>query len=978
MSTRDETQLLIERAVSVFGADVTVIDAPSAAGASVIRGEHAGHLTGVQFCAADDPHARIDFAGQFEPVTGRWHGMGVLRYANGIEYYGEWLGGAKSGVGVETYPDGSIYRGQFQSDVRHGLGEFMSSDKNSTNAGCWRQGEWGGEAEPAIQAQLDAAVQSARKMSEQAKDISKKTEILRQVKSCLPAAFRGALSLALDVVTAMNAIAATLRVNSLSPVDGYDEFDDDQDGRLSMSDLKAANSILHMDLSEENLRALFLLLDPLKEGYIRQEQWTKSFALATGVEDLLRSRGCDHRGTSISPQADDMVAEAKPNDLSNKICALIQYNGLTSDSAFEEFDFDCDGKLCLADVKAAAAEYLPGTTAYEVERWHEVHAKGGVITLREWTKMIQGSDGSAILRSRGVFFNPEGPAESSQSQARADDMVAEAKPNDLSNKICALIKYNGLSSDSAFEEFDFDCDGKLCLADVKAAAAEYLPGTTAYEVERWHEVHAKGGVITLREWTKMIQGSDGSAILRSRGVFFNPEGPAESSQSQASQQPAASLIVKALRYSNVALADGFDEFDCDADGFISAQDLLSSARDLRLDSSLSSDDLLEWHKMANVSQSGELDQKEWIAALEGANSEVFKFVDPEIEKAVAASERVHLLDSSRAAEQDGEGSAEEISASVLLLQAGSGTERSEKFEVAGENVEQVSAEKETNGRVSVQTSQMLSMAADEPAVLAPGSMEAKTREMASSSGESNGILFTPGAQTDGNARPEVSGLVVAPEDAKISHVEMTTGEATVKSEMVQTWPDNTSDISDKLARGSIPRLHHPILSDCIEAVPDVDTGVLSQMVHSGGSGSDLTRLGGQARFSSVSFASERMFNSERMDTVAVGGRVSPPGTKQPGQSTWTMMDPWAQECAAQDLREAAQKEEERLRLQAEEKRKREVSRVASRHHRPTPCLFCNRKVVMIGALTGSQCRLKNGTESVRGRKSGRWKPLPSY
>ena len=862
MSTRDETQLLIERAVSVFGADVTVIDAPSAAGASVIRGEHAGHLTGVQFCAADDPHARIDFAGQFEPVTGRWHGMGVLRYANGIEYYGEWLGGAKSGVGVETYPDGSIYRGQFQSDVRHGLGEFMSSDKNSTNAGCWRQGEWGGEAEPAIQAQLDAAVQSARKMSEQAKDISKKTEILRQVKSCLPAAFRGALSLALDVITAMNAIAATLRVNSLSPVDGYDEFDDDQDGRLSMSDLKAANSILHMDLSEENLRALFLLLDPLKEGYIRQEQWTKSFALATGVEDLLRSRGCDHRGTSISPQADDMVAEAKPNDLSNKICALIQYNGLTSDSAFEEFDFDCDGKLCLADVKAAAAEYLPGTTPYEVERWHEVHAKGGVITLTEWTKMIQGSDGSAILRSRGVVFNPEGPAESSQSQA--------------------------------------------------------------------------------------------------------------------SQQPAASLIVKALRYSNVALADGFDEFDCDADGFISAQDLLSSARDLRLDSSLSSDDLLEWHKMANVSQSGELDQKEWIAALEGANSEVFKFVDPEIEKAVAASERVHLLDSSRAAEQDGEGSAEEISASVLLLQAGAGTERSEKFEVAGENVEQVSAEKETNGRVSVQTSQMLSMAADEPAVLAPGSMEAKTREMASSSGESNGILFTPGAQTDGNARPEVSGLVVAPEDAKISHVEMTTGEATVKSEMVQTWPDNTSDISDKLARGSIPRLHHPILSDCIEAVPDVDTGVLSQMVHSGGSGSDLTRLGGQARFSSVSFASERMFNSERMDTVAVGGRVSPPGTKQPGQSTWTMMDPWAQECAAQDLREAAQKEEERLRLQAEEKRKREVSRVASRHHRPTPCLFCNRKVVMIGALTGSQCRLKNGTESVRGRKSGRWKPWPSY
>ena len=821
MSNRDETQLLIERAVSVFGADATVTDAPSAAGASVIRGEHAGHLTGVQFCAADDPNARIDFAGQFEPVTGRWHGMGVLRYANGIEYHGEWLGGAKSGVGVETYPDGSIYRGQFQSDARHGLGEFVSSDKNTTNAGRWRQGEWGGEAEPTIQAQLDSAIQSARKKSKQAQDISKKTEILRQVKACLPTAFRGALSLALDVVTAMNAIAATLRVNSLSPDDAYDEFDDDRDGRLSMSDLKAANSILDMDLSEENLRALFLLLDPLKEGYIRQEQWTKSFALATGVDDLLRSRGCDHRGIPISPRADDMVAEAKPNDFSNKICALIMYNGLSSDLAFQEFDFDCDGKLCLADVKAAAAEYLPGTTAHEVERWHEVHAKEGAINLTEWTKMIQGSDGTAVLRSRGVVFNSEGP--------------------------CNV-----------------------------------------------------------------------------------------SSQSQASQQPAASLIVKALRYSNVAPADGFDEFDCDADGFISAQDLLSSARDLRLDSSLSTADILEWHKMANVSHSGKLDQKEWIDALVGANAEAFKFVDPEIEQAVPASEPVHLLDSSRSAEKDGKGCAEEISASVLLLQGGAEAEKSDNYVVAGKKVDQVSAEKETNGRVSVSNSQMFSMAADEPAALAPSSMEPKPRDMALSSGESNGILFTPGAQTDGNARPAVSGLVVAPEDAKISHVEMTTKEATVKSEMVQTWSDNTSDLSDKLARGSIPSPHNPILSDYIEAVPDVDTGVLSQMIHSGGTNSDLTRSGGQARFSSVSpqFASERMFNSERMDTVAVGGRVSAPGTKQPSQSTWTMMDPWAQECAAQDLRDAAREEEERLQLQATEKGKREVSRVASRHHRP--------------------------------------------
>ena len=101
-----------------------------------------------------------------------------------------------------------------------------------------------------------------------------------------------------------------------------------------------------------------------------------------------------------------------------------------------------------------------------------------------------------------------------------------------------------------------------------------------------------------------------------------------SSGSHAAQTSVAALIVKALQYNKISLPDGFHEFDFDGDGLISTDDLKQVAADLRLTDNLNSTQILQWHSAANVSQSGALNKQEWLAALDGADASVFKFVDP--------------------------------------------------------------------------------------------------------------------------------------------------------------------------------------------------------------------------------------------------------------------------------------------------------------------------------------------------------------
>eukprot|EP00698_Gefionella_okellyi_P006449 TRINITY_DN1579_c0_g1_i1.p1 TRINITY_DN1579_c0_g1~~TRINITY_DN1579_c0_g1_i1.p1 ORF type:complete len:692 (-),score=160.44 TRINITY_DN1579_c0_g1_i1:38-2113(-) len=72
--------------------------------------------------------------------TGRRHGNGVLKYANGDVYTGTFALGLLHGTGKYQYENGDCYNGQFQRDARCGYGEFRYS-QGGKYCGQWLKDE---------------------------------------------------------------------------------------------------------------------------------------------------------------------------------------------------------------------------------------------------------------------------------------------------------------------------------------------------------------------------------------------------------------------------------------------------------------------------------------------------------------------------------------------------------------------------------------------------------------------------------------------------------------------------------------------------------------------------------------------------------------------------------------------------------------------------------------------------------------------
>ena len=68
------------------------------------------------------------------------YGLGIMEYANGDYYDGEWRDGVKSGEGCEFLEDGESYVGSFLDDVRHGNGRCSDAGGDEYD-GKWVKGE---------------------------------------------------------------------------------------------------------------------------------------------------------------------------------------------------------------------------------------------------------------------------------------------------------------------------------------------------------------------------------------------------------------------------------------------------------------------------------------------------------------------------------------------------------------------------------------------------------------------------------------------------------------------------------------------------------------------------------------------------------------------------------------------------------------------------------------------------------------------
>ena len=107
-------------------------------------------LPGVVHAGATVEECGDRYTGQLCPQTAQQHGRGVMQYANGESYAGEWENGVQHGQGVMLY-HGGRYSGQYVRGERSGQGVW-EDEAGAKYEGEWRAGlregrgeEWAGD-----------------------------------------------------------------------------------------------------------------------------------------------------------------------------------------------------------------------------------------------------------------------------------------------------------------------------------------------------------------------------------------------------------------------------------------------------------------------------------------------------------------------------------------------------------------------------------------------------------------------------------------------------------------------------------------------------------------------------------------------------------------------------------------------------------------------------------------------------------------
>ena len=76
------------------------------------------------------------YVGQVHTDKGTRHGRGVITWADGTQYEGEWCDGKRHGCGVFAWADRQLYEGEFVEGKRHGHGAFTWADGRRLEGEC--------------------------------------------------------------------------------------------------------------------------------------------------------------------------------------------------------------------------------------------------------------------------------------------------------------------------------------------------------------------------------------------------------------------------------------------------------------------------------------------------------------------------------------------------------------------------------------------------------------------------------------------------------------------------------------------------------------------------------------------------------------------------------------------------------------------------------------------------------------------------
>ena len=138
-----------------------------------------------------------------------------------------------------------------------------------------------------------------------------------------------------------------------------------------------------------------------------------------------------------------------------------------------------------------------------------------------------------------------------------------------------------------------DGDGKLSLQDMVLSCKDLNLGLSDETVTRFHASMANAaGFIELDAWLKALEHPTGlENVLQSRGL----------AEPQRISQMLNS-IAAALEFNQLSVAEGFDAFDADGDGFISYDDLNATA--ISLDLAIPPADVERLHRHMDASSTG--------------------------------------------------------------------------------------------------------------------------------------------------------------------------------------------------------------------------------------------------------------------------------------------------------------------------------------------------------------------------------------
>jgi len=506
---------------------------------------------------------------------------------------------------------------------------------------------------------------------------------------------------AMDVDAAADQLAAALQYNELSLATGFEELDQDGDSKISIDDLRAAVSTMGLNISDGALAALHAGMDSRGNGLIELESWC-AFLANRNTAEVLLSRGVDESQLSIQPEesqtrpgpatvSQQAALEGQPPVLgsdyapstggmtrveivSNTIAALLDYNNLTVNDGFEAFDVDEDNLVSWEDLEKAAQQLELGVDSDSLMQWFQLYNKSGgrdeagrwqgAMTLGEWRAVIEASNPTDVLASRGVSVGAPEPDDAGGAVGQEQRQPATSDTaNDIeaaAEQLAAALRYNSLDAQSGFEALDVDGDERISVAELCEAAQNLgLLASPGVLVQLHSAMDDRGdGLVQLDSWTRFLDAHWGNSdsVLKSRGVTVEggagdehkvgaaaaaageqpadagdqDEAPAEAqtpvinsgtfnTASFAHVQDVSDTIAALLDYNELSHLDGFEAFDVDEDDKVSLTDLTTAADKMALD--VSPEKLAEWFKVVNVAGSGMISFEEWDAALGYARSE---------------------------------------------------------------------------------------------------------------------------------------------------------------------------------------------------------------------------------------------------------------------------------------------------------------------------------------------------------------------